>query len=79
MLGFKKFRKFNSIEYMRRDLGEPCIDLSHLTDSQIREMFMQEHAGFWGHWGLAKKYSDDTPGQNWKRISKLMKKYKAER
>ena len=39
-----------------------------------------EHAGYWGHWGLAKKYSDDTPGENWKkRLSKLMKRYKAER
>ncbi len=40
---------------------------------------LKEHAGFWGHWGLAKKYHDDTPGQDWKRISKLIKKYKAEK
>ena len=42
--------------------------------------FLKEHwGGFWGHWKLAKKYHDDTPGQDWKRISKLMKRYKAER
>ena len=83
---FKKFLEIDSIaqniEYMRRYLGEPILDLSHLTDSQIYDIGrvkLMEYAGFWGHWKLAKKYSNDTPGQDWKNIRKLMKKYKAER
>jgi len=51
--------------------------LPHRDDSNG---IVREHwGGFWGHWILAKKYHDDTPGQDWKRISKLIKKYKAER
>ncbi len=86
MLGFRKLLEIDAIahdtEYARRYLGEPILDLSHLSDSEIYEMAkikLLEYAGFWGHWGLAKKYHDDTPGQDWKRISKLMKRYKAER
>lgn len=84
---FKKYLKLDSIaqdtEYMRRYLGEPVLDLSHLTDSQIYDIakvkLLEHWGGFWGHWKLAKKYNDDTPGQDWKNIRKLMKKYKAER
>ncbi len=79
MLGFRKLLEIDAIaqniEYMRRYLGEPVLDLSHLTDSQIHEKFLDEVAGYWGAYDLAAKYTIDTPGQksHMKLLNRLLK------
>ena len=87
MIGFREFlaleQRFNTIEYKRRYLGEPVLDLSHLTDSHVSQIYditmkgrkLKEVAGYWGAYDLAAKYTTDTPGQknHLKLLNRLLK------